>query len=113
MSFQYQNLYIFFLKTVCKNECFPHGWKKANIVPACQKGDKQLITNYQPVSKLPICAKVCGKTIFNSLFEYLDTNKLLKKNQSGFRPGNSSVHKLLPITYEISKPFDANPSIEV
>ena len=31
-----------------ENECFPNEWKKANIVPAYKKGDKQLINNYRP-----------------------------------------------------------------
>ena len=32
-----------------ENECFPNEWKKANIVPAYKKGDKQLINSYRPV----------------------------------------------------------------
>ena len=36
-------------KNCFENECFPNEWKKANIVPAYKKGDKQLINNYKPV----------------------------------------------------------------
>ena len=75
-------------------------------------GDKQ-INNYRPVSLLPICSKIFEKIIFNSLFEYLEDNKLLNCNQSGFRSGDSCVHQLLSITHEIYKSFDANPSLEV
>ena len=71
-----------------------------------KKGDKQ-ITNYLPVSLLPICCKLFGKIIF------LEDNKLLNCNQSGFRSGDSCVHQLLSITHEIYKSFDANPSLEV
>ena len=55
-------LHILF-KNSLENECFPSEWKKANIVLAYKKGDKQLINNYRPASLLPIHAKVFDKTI--------------------------------------------------
>ena len=96
-----------------ENDCFPNEWKKANIVPIHKKGDKQLIQNNRPVSLLPICGKIFEKIMFNSLFKYLENNNLLNPHQSGFRPGDSCVHQLLSITYDIYKSFDANPSLEV
>ena len=78
-----------------------------------QKGDNQLIQNYRPTSLLPICGKIFEKLIFSSLFKYLENNNLLNPHQSGFRPGNSCVHQLLSITYDIYKSFHANPSLEV
>ena len=99
-------------KNCLENDCFPNEWKKANIVPAYKKGDKQFINIYRPVLLLPICTKVFEKIIFNSLFEFLDTNKLLNKNQSGFRPSDSCVHQLFSITHEIYRVFDANRSLE-
>ena len=96
-----------------ETESFPKEWKKANIIPVHKKGDKQLITNYRPVSLLPICGKVFEKIIFNSLFVYLNNNNLLNSNQSGFRPGDSCVNQLISITHDIYKAFDANPSLEV
>ena len=51
--------------------------------------------------------------MFSSLFEYLENNNLLNPHQSGFCPGDSCVHQLLSITFDIYKSFDANPSLEV
>ena len=65
------------------------------------------------MSLLPICDKIFEKIISNSLFKYLEDNKLLNCNQSSFRSGDSCVHQLLSITHEIYKSFDANPSLEV
>ena len=96
-----------------ENEFFPNEWKKANIVPIHKKDDKQLIQNCRPVSLLPICGKIFQTIIFNSLFKYLENNNLLNPHQSGFRPGDLCVHQILSITYDIYKPFDANPSLEV
>ena len=96
-----------------ENKCFPSEWKKANIVPIHKKDDKQLIQNHRLISLLLICGKVFEKLIFNSLFKHLENNNLLNPHQSGFCPGDSCVHQLLPITYDICKSFDANPSLEV
>ena len=93
--------------------------EKRQIIPVYKKGDKQIIKNYRPVSLLPICSKTFEKIIFNSLiifkiiFKYLEDNKLLNCNQSGFQSSDSCVHQLLSITHEIYKSFDANPSLEV
>ena len=58
---------------------FPDQWKEINVTPVHKKNDKQIITNYQPVSLLPI--------VFENLFTYLVYNYLITKNQSGFQPG--------------------------
>ena len=96
-----------------ENQCFPNEWKKAKILPVQKKNDKQLTKNYRPVSLLPVCGKIFEKTIYNSLFRYLEDNNLLNGNQSGFCPGDSCVHQLLSITHEIYKALDANSSLEV
>ena len=43
----------------CLNEDkFPHEWKKANIVPVHNKGNKQNLKNYRPISLLPIYSEM-------------------------------------------------------
>ena len=73
----------------------------------------QITKNYQPVSLLPISSKIFEKIIFNSLFKYLEDNKFLTCNQSGFRHGDSYAHQLFSIAHKIYKLFDANLSLEV
>ena len=88
-------------------------WKIANVTPIFKKGDKQLIKNYRPISLLPICGKIFEKIIFNSLYAYLHTNNLTTKNQSGFRPGDSTTNQLLYLLDEIHQAFDSTESREV
>ena len=44
---------------------FAAQWKRANIVPVHKKNDKQIVSNYQPVSLLPICSKIFDKCVLN------------------------------------------------
>ena len=91
---------------------FPNEWKKVNI-PVHKKGDMQIIKYYRPVSLLPISSKMFEKVMFNSLFKYLEDNKLLTCNQSSFRHSDSYVHQLFSITHKIYKSFDVKISLEV
>ena len=75
---------------------FPTEWKKANVVPVHKKCDKQILKNYRPVSLLPIVSKIVWQDVWISM-----ENNLISKHQSGFRPGDSCINQLLPITTEI------------
>ena len=92
---------------------YPGIWKSANVTPIFKKGDKQLITNYRPISLLPICGKILEKMIFNNLYSYLYANNLITKNQSGFRPGDSTTNQLLYLINEIYQAFENPKSLEV
>ena len=83
------------------------------MTPIFKKGDKQLIQNYRPIYLLPICGKILEKIIFNNLYTYLHTNNLITKNQSGFRPGDSTTNQLLYLVDEIHQAFDSTKSLEV
>ena len=98
---------------ILSTSTYPDMWKIANVTPIFKKGDKQLITNYRPISLLPICGKILEKIIFNNLYAYLHTNNLISKNQSGFRPGDSITNQLLYLLDEIHQAFDSTNSLEV
>ena len=104
-------LYLLFRNSY--NSCtFPNAWKKANVIPIHKKNDKQVISNYRPISLLPICSKIFERIIFNNLYKHLSDNELFSSNQSGFRSNDSCVHQLIKITHDIYKAFDTNPSLE-
>ena len=56
------------LKTIfekCLNTgMFPDSWKYANVQPIHKKGNRQIKSNYRPISLLPICGKNVRKNRF-------------------------------------------------
>ena len=86
---------------------------EANVTPIFKEGDKLLIKNYRPISPLPICGKIFEKIIFNNLCSYLTVNNLITKNQSGFRPNDSTTNQLLYLVNEIHQAFENPKSLEV
>ena len=94
------------------NGVYPSSWKKENIVPIHKKGNRQCKTNYRPISLLPIFSKIFEKQPFDVIYDNLSRNKLMTPNQSGFRPGDSTINQLLFITHKIYCAFDDTPSKE-
>ena len=66
--------------------------KKANITSIHKKQDKCNISNYRPISVLPICGKLFEKIIYNALYKYLSNNDILDVDQSGFRTDGSCIN---------------------
>ena len=105
------------LKIIFKNYprrgIFPEIWKYANVVPVHKKNEKNVKGNYRPISLLPIFGKMLEKLMYDSLYSHLASHELLNPNQSGFRPGDSSVNQLISITHTIFEAFDCNPPLDV
>jgi len=90
---------------------FPTAWKVAQVVPIFKKNDPLLCTNYRPISLLPCLSKVFEKLLFDHIFSYLKTNRLLTANQSGFVPGDSTVNQLMSICNNIASHFDQGEEV--
>ena len=92
---------------------YPDESKLANLTPIFKKEDKHIVKNYRPISLFPICDKLFEKMIFNALYLYLDSNKLITEHQSGFRPRDSTTNQLLYLLNEIHEAFDDPICLEV
>ena len=88
------------------NGMFPDSWKLANVQPIHKKNDRQIKSNYRPISLLPLCGKILEKIIFDQVYSFLDKNRLISSMQSGFRPGDSCIFQLISITSEIYRNFE-------
>ena len=60
---------------------FPIEWKKENMVPVHNKGDKQILKNYRPISLLPIAGKIYERLVYGRTYEFFIENNLMSKNQ--------------------------------
>ena len=92
---------------------FPHHWKMANVTPIHKKGEKTKVSNYRPISVLPVCGKLFEKMIYNALYKYLLSNDILNINQSGSRTGDSCTNQLYEIIHAILKSFDSKATLDV
>ena len=69
---------------------FPDRFKYSKIKPIYKKGHKTLITNYRPISLLPVFSKIFEKVLYERLYYHLTLNNILVKGQFGFRCNSST-----------------------
>ena len=84
----------------------PDRMKIARVIPIFKSGDSSLLTNYRPVSVLPVFSKLLEKVVYNRILKYLDKHGILFKNQYGFRKGHSTSFALLHLFEKISSAID-------
>jgi Reverse transcriptase (RNA-dependent DNA polymerase) len=108
-------------RTICKplcilfnlslNSCaYPDSWKSANVMPLFKKGERNVTSNYRPISLISCVGKVMERIVFKHVYNHLYFNNLIYRNQAGFLPGHSTVYQLIDIYNQICKSFDEKKS---
>ena len=85
---------------------FPDLWKEAVVTAIFKKIDRQVKSNYRPISLLSCISKVLEKIVFNTLYSFLILNNLLSETNSGFKPNDSAIARLLAILESIYQGLD-------
>ena len=90
-----------------KYSIFPTDCQIAKLKPLFKKGSTTHPKNYRPISLLPLTSKIIEKVIHDQTQEFLDTNKILFKSQSGFRKGYSTDSCLSYLYNKIAAGFES------
>ena len=85
---------------------FPSNWKYPHVLPFFKGGDKNEVSNYRPISLLPILSKVLEKIVSKQLMSYLESNHILSNHQHGFRPRLSTETALMKVTEKLYSNID-------
>lgn len=95
------------------NLCFlngrvPTAWKEAITTPVYKAGNKQILTNYRPISVINNIAKVFEQSIKTRLTNYLETFDILTKSQYGFRSKISTEDAVKELLNNIVNSLETN-----
>ena len=74
---------------------FPKSLKTARVTPIFKGGSKCDVNNYRPISVLPLFSKIFEKIVYKQIYQYLESNDILFKNQFGFRRKKSTTHAFI------------------
>ena len=71
----------------------PSQWRTHLITPIFKSGDRSSVSNYRPISLLPIISKVLERLIYDKIILHITPQ--LSNSQFGFLRGKSCLHQLL------------------
>ena len=91
-----------------KEGMFPDTAKIAKVIPVYKgkKPDATDLTNYRPISLLPIVGKVIEKIMHTQLSGYLNQNKILFPSQYGFRKNHNTSFATMDFLDKVAKSVD-------
>ena len=69
---------------------FPDKLKQSKVTPIFKANDKELLSNYKPISVISSMSKLYEYAISDQSTQYLIDNNLFSSNQYGFRAQHSS-----------------------
>lgn len=90
---------------------FPNVLKIARVIPLFKSGDRNCITNYRPISLLPVFSKIFEKLIHKRLLSFLDKHNILYNKQFGFRKRHSTIHALNTAITQILQSLNKNETV--
>ena len=91
----------------------PSDWLISNITPVYKKGDRNLPSNYRPISLTSICSKTIEHVFYRFIMNHLQNNQVLSDNQHGFRAGFSCTTQLVSLIEDISFNMDARRQVDM
>ena len=87
---------------------FPNSLKTARVTPIFKDGNPNDLSNYRPISVLPLLSKVYEKAVYRQIYEFLERKNILFKNQFGFRCKKSTTNAIINQLQYLYNNLDSN-----
>ena len=91
-----------FNNSLCEG-IFPRAMKQAKVVPLYKSKNRELTTNYRPISLLLTLSKILEKLMYSRVYKFLCTTNQLYVSQYGFRKQHSCEHAVGELVARITK----------
>ena len=90
---------------------FPDEWKRCNVTPVHKGGAADNPSNFQPISVVPVVAKVLEKIVAAQLNAHLEEHKLLNSHQCAYRQKKSTEQLLMVAVDSVAQAIDHHMSV--
>lgn len=91
----------YFFNHILTTSKFPLTWKSAIVTPLAKIPCPSALSDFRPISVLPVLSKVLEILMRNQISEHIANNNLLDPFQSGFRKAHSCETALLKVVEDI------------
>ena len=80
---------------------FPEKLKSTIVFPIHKTDSKMIISNYRPISIIPILSKVFEKLMYKRITGFISKFKIIFEHQFGFQKNNSTEHAIIDLYHKI------------
>ena len=80
---------------------YPKALKYAKVIPIFKAKAKNEVSNYRPISLLPLFNKIFEKLMYSRLIGFLNKNKVLYTHQFGFQKNKSTSLAILDVCIKL------------
>ena len=95
--------------TMLRNFIFPDVKKEASVTPVFKKEDRQIKTNYRPISVLSVFSKIFERFLLNQMLLFVDN--MMSSFLSAYRSRYSTQHVLLWLIEQWRDCLDNNKAV--
>ena len=80
---------------------FPNALKFAKVIPIHKDDSIFEVSNYRPISLLPIFSKMFEKLMYSRVIDFINKHNILYQNQFGFQKNRSTEHAVNTVVTDI------------
>ena len=91
----------------------PEDWRAANITPIYNKERKKEAGNYRPAALMSVCCKLLEHLVRDEITEHLESNRLLRESQHGFKANKSCSTNLLEFFEKTTDMVDKGSPVDM
>ena len=85
---------------------FPDALKLTKVIPIHKANSKMIVSNYRPISLIPLFSKIFEKLMHKRIMDFLVKQNILSKKQYGFQKNKSTEHAILDLQSKIIDAFE-------
>ena len=80
------------------SDIFPDDWKCVRVTSLFKHGESFELNNYRPISVISVVDKMLERIVCDQFYNFLNSEEIISKEQSGFRSLHSTVTALVEAT---------------
>ena len=100
-----KNLTILFNQSI-NGDIYPELFKVAKVIPLYKNDSPLTVSNYRPISLLPIFSKIFERLMYNRLISFINKYNIITPNQYGFQAQKSTELAINEICNNINNSFE-------
>ena len=94
------------VRTIIETCRYPRNLKRSLLHPVLKSGPATEISNFRPISLLPVADKVVERILCEQMSHFVETAGILSENQYGFRRGRNCEQAAMRVTEFVAQETD-------